>query len=463
MSDVYLRERAQDIRELGQRLLYFLHNSEQELRTLDKPIILVVRELTTSVLVSIPKDKLLAVVSLEGAVNSHAAILSRALGIPSVMGVNLNLAQVNGKQAIVDGYSGEIFIQPTQSLLIEYQGLIQEESELSFVVNRELDLPAKTQDDRQVEILLNAGLSADTNIAINQGIDGVGLYRTEISFLLQQRFPSEDEQFKWYRSVLVSYPKKQVVMRTLDIGGDKALPYFSIEEENPFLGWRGIRFTLDHPDIFIIQLRAMLRASCDSQNLSILLPMVSRTQELDDAVQLIEQAYDEVYELDNRVRMPRIGIMIEVPSMLYLLPLIADKIDFVSVGTNDLTQYLLAVDRNNSRVSDVYEAMHPAVVMALKQIHDTCKQYHLPVCICGELAGDPMGALLLIGLGYETLSMNASNVARTKYLIRQTKFSELQYLANKALSKPYGSDIYSMMLNYFEECEFTGFIRAGKK
>ncbi|MFA0121373.1 putative PEP-binding protein, partial [Vibrio sp. 10N.261.48.A2] len=157
------------------------------------------------------------------------------------------------------------------------------------------------------------------------------------------------------------------------------------------------------------------------------------------------------------------GIMIEVPSMLYLLPLIADKVDFVSVGTNDLTQYLLAVDRNNSRVSDVYESMHPAVIMALKHIHDTCKQYQLPVCICGELAGDPMGALLLTGLGYETLSMNTSNVARTKYLIRQSKLSELQDLANEALSKPYGSDIYSMMLNYFEEREFTGFIRAGKK
>ncbi|ARP39191.1 phosphoenolpyruvate--protein phosphotransferase [Vibrio syngnathi] len=463
MSDVYLRERAQDVRELGQRLLYFLHNSEHELRTLDKPIILVVRELTASVLASIPKEKLLAVISLEGAANSHAAILSRALGIPSVMGVNLNLAQANGKQAIVDGYSGEIFIEPTQNLLKEYQGLILEESELSSMVNRDLYLPAKTQDDKQVEILLNAGLSADTNIAINQGVDGVGLYRTEISFLLQQRFPSEDEQFKQYRSVLASYPEKQVVMRTLDIGGDKALPYFPIEEDNPFLGWRGIRFTLDHPDIFIIQLRAMLRASCDSQNLSILLPMISGAQELDDAVLLIEQAYDEVYELDNRVRMPRVGIMIEVPSMLYILPLIADKVDFVSVGTNDLTQYLLAVDRNNSRVSDVYESMHPAVIMALKHIHDTCKQYQLPVCICGELAGDPMGALLLIGLGYETLSMNTSNVARTKYLIRQSHLVELQDLANKALSKPYGSDIYSMMLNYFEEREFTGFIRAGKK
>ncbi|MDN3614127.1 phosphoenolpyruvate--protein phosphotransferase [Vibrio gallaecicus] len=463
MSDVYLRERAQDIRELGQRLLYFLHNTEYEQRSLEKPIILVVRELTASVLASIPKGKLLAVVSLEGAANSHAAILSRALGVPAVMGLSLNLEQINGKQAIVDGYSGEVFIEPDSNLLSEYGELVLEESELSSMVNQELFKPALTQDGRHVDILLNAGLSADTNIALNQGVDGVGLYRTEISFLLQQRFPSEDEQVKQYCSVLESYPNKQVVMRTLDIGGDKALPYFPIEEDNPFLGWRGIRFTLDHPDIFIIQLRAMLRASCDSQNLSILLPMISGAQELDDAIKLIEQAYDEVSLLDSRVRMPRIGIMLEVPSIVYLLPLIANKVDFVSVGTNDLTQYLLAVDRNNSRVASVYESMHPAVIMALKQIHDTCKQHSLPVCICGELAGDPMGALLLVGLGYDTLSMNTSNVARTKYLIRQSTHQELQDLANKALSQPYGSSIYSMMLRYFEEREFTGFIRAGKK
>lgn len=463
MSDVYLRERAQDVRELGQRLLYFLHNTEQEVRSIDKPIILVVRELTASVLASIPKEKLLAVISLEGAANSHAAILSRALGIPAVMGLTLNLEHVNGRPAIVDGYSGEVFIDPSENLLSQYGELVLEETELSSMVNKELFQPAITEDGYRVEVMLNAGLSADNNIAINQGVDGVGLYRTEISFLLQHRFPSEDEQVKLYRSVLSTYSNKQVVMRTLDVGGDKALPYLPIEEDNPFLGWRGIRFTLDHPDIFIVQLRAMLRASCEHDNLSILLPMISGSQELDDAIELIEQAYAEVSLIDDRVRMPRIGIMIEVPSMLYLLPLIASKVDFVSVGTNDLTQYLLAVDRNNSRVASVYESMHPAVIMALKQIFDTCEQHSLPVCICGELAGDPIGALLLVGLGYRSLSMNTSNVARIKYLVRQSTQEDLQKLAQNALTQPYGSAIYSMMLDYLDERGFSGFIRAGKK
>ncbi|ENM5842117.1 phosphoenolpyruvate--protein phosphotransferase [Vibrio mimicus] len=463
MSDVYLRERAQDIRELGQRLLFFLLNTESTQPKIDKPVILVVRELTASILAALPKDKLLAVVSLEGAANSHAAILSRALGIPAVMGVSINLRDINGKKGIVDGYSGKLFISPSKTILNEYRALANEERELARMVNDAIREPAFTIDGARVELLLNAGLSADTSIAVNQGVDGVGLYRTEISFLLQHRFPSEEEQTQQYRHVLNMYPHQRVVMRTLDIGGDKPLPYLPIEEDNPFLGWRGIRFTLDHPDIFIIQLRAMLKASAESGNLSILLPMISGAKELDDALKFIYQAYQEVSLLDPRIVMPQIGIMIEVPSMLYLLPLIADKIDFVSVGTNDLTQYLLAVDRNNARVADVYESMHPAVVMALKQIQVTCETHQIPVCVCGELAGDPIGALLLIGLGYTTLSMNTSNVAKVKYLVRHSELAELKQLADCALIQPYGRDIYDMMLAYIEKHGFAGFVRAGKK
>ncbi len=463
MSDVYLRERAQDIRELGHRLLYFLHNTEQEQPVLEHPVILVVRELTATTLASIPKDKLLAVVSTEGAANSHAAILSRALGIPAVMGAGINLKAISGKQGIVDGYSGKILVTPSRQLLKEYRALVNEERELSSMVNQRILEPACTKDNQRIEILLNAGLSADTNIAENQGVDGVGLYRTEISFLLQHRFPSEEEQTQQYQAVLNTYPNKRVVMRSLDIGGDKALPYLPIEEDNPFLGWRGIRFTLDHPDIFLMQVRAMMRASAESQNLSILLPMVSGAQELDDAIDLIERAYQEVSEIDERIRMPEIGVMIEVPSMIYLLPLIADKVDFVSIGTNDLTQYLLAVDRNNARVSDVYESMHPAVIMALDQIQKMCDRLNLPVCICGELAGEPIGALLMVGLGYRSLSMNTSNVAKVKYLLCQVDSTELKALADKALMQPYGNEIYNMMRTFFEDKGFAGFIRAGKR
>ncbi|MGL6258329.1 phosphoenolpyruvate--protein phosphotransferase [Vibrio sp. WXL103] len=461
MSDPYLKERAQDFRELGQRLLFFLHNTEQTHQSIDNPIILVVQELTASLLASVPKDKLLAVVSIEGAANSHAAILSRALGIPAVMGLECDISQLNGLTGIVDGYSGKLFISPNQQLLHEYRGLLHEERELACMVSSHSDKPAVTEDGLGVNIMLNSGLSADSSIAVNQGVDGVGLYRTEISFLLQHRFPSEEEQEGQYRAVLAAYPNKNVVMRTLDIGGDKALPYFPIEEENPFLGWRGIRFTLDHPDIFLIQMRAMLRASQNNDNLSILLPMVSNVQELDDALTLFEQAFAEVSAL-YPIQRPTIGVMIEVPSMLYLLPHLAEKIDFVSVGTNDLTQYLLAVDRNNSRVSTLYETMHPAVLSALKHIHVICESVSLPVCVCGELAGDPMGALLLVGMGYRSLSMNTSNVAKVKYLLCHSSQQELEQLAETALSQPYAQAIYDMMLSHFEYKEFAGFVRAGK-
>ncbi|MCY9869564.1 phosphoenolpyruvate--protein phosphotransferase [Vibrio barjaei] len=462
MSDVYMRERAQDVKELGQRLLFFLHNTEQPIHEFNEPVILVVRELTASILASVPKEQLLAVVSLEGAANSHAAILSRAMGIPAVMGVNTNPERLSGKVGIVDGYSGEIFPDPSNELLLEYQELVTEETELSRMVEQTVDLEASTNDGKRIQIMLNAGLSADTSISLNKNVDGVGLYRTEISFLLQQQFPSEEEQVHQYRSVLGAYPTKRVVMRTLDIGGDKPLPYLPIDEDNPFLGWRGIRFTLDHPDIFLIQLRAMLRASEGLDNLSILLPMVSSVQELDGATALIEQAYQEVSAEHPKVKRPEIGVMIEVPSMLYLLPFMAQKVDFVSVGTNDLTQYLLAVDRNNAQVADIYETLHPSVLAAMKHIFETCRSYHLPVCICGELAGDPIGALLLVGLGYDTLSMNTSNVAKVKYLLRQTSQQELKLLADKALMQPYGETIYNQMRDYFEDKGLAGFIRAGK-
>lgn len=463
MSDAYLRERAQDIRELGQRLLYFLYNGESVECDWQQPVILITRELTASILASVSKDMLAAVISMEGAANSHAAILSRALGIPAVMGVDLKPEDLQGKLAIVDGYTGDIYIEPDQHIVHEYRQLQKEEFELSRLVEGQLDKSTSTQDGQKIDLYLNAGLSADSNIALNKGVEGVGLFRTEIPFLLQHRFPSEDEQTQQYRAILSAYRDKSVVMRTLDVGGDKQLPYLSIDEDNPFLGWRGIRFTLDHPDIFLMQLRAMLKASIGLDNMEIMLPMISGIKELDDALLFIDQAYGEVSELSEvPLKRPRVGIMIEVPSILYLLPQVAERVDFISVGSNDLTQYLLAVDRNNARVSDVYDALHPAVIAALKHIIDVSRRYNLPVCVCGELAGDPLGAMLLVGLGYRSLSMNTSNVARIKYILRHTSSSELSQLALQANQCSVGEHIRIMMEKYIDNKGLGGFIRAGK-
>ncbi|MEZ9834015.1 phosphoenolpyruvate--protein phosphotransferase [Vibrio breoganii] len=463
MNDIYLQERSQDVRELGQRLLYFLYHSQAKEIKLEKPVIFVVNELTTTLLASVPRDKLLGVISLQGGVNSHAAILSRALGIPSVIGSNLKGIEADDRHIILDGYSGEVLLNPTAKEMSDYQKLLAEEQEVRSMVESEVREPALTSDKVPITILLNAGLGGDASYSFFDVVDGVGLYRTEISFIVKQAFPSEDEQVETYRKVLAYSQGKPVVMRTLDIGGDKSLPYFPMEEENPFLGWRGIRFTLDHPDIFLIQVRAMMRASVGQKSeLKILLPMISGVPELDSALSLIAQAYHEVALTHPRVKKPKVGIMLEVPSMIYLLPVIAKRIDFVSVGTNDLTQYLLAVDRNNSQVSELYEVVHPSVLMALKQIHDACRYSKIPVSICGELAGDPIGVLLLLGLGFKQLSMNSANVANIKYVIRQSNLDDLEALASQAITKAYASDVHKLAFDYLEKRDLAGFVRPGK-
>ncbi|WP_028023853.1 phosphoenolpyruvate--protein phosphotransferase [Enterovibrio calviensis] len=466
MSDPYLRERANDVKELGQRLLYFLENQQSKQWNFDEPVVLFARELTAAMLAAIPRDSLAGVVAEEGAVNAHAAILARALGIPAVMGVEFNPQLIHQKNVVLDGFKGRVLVEPSEPILEEYKRLRDEELELQQEVDSAFTRQTETADGVRVEIYLNAGLSADTSIAINRGVDGVGLYRTEVPFLMQRSFPSEDDQVKQYRSILDSYPTQSVVMRTLDIGGDKPLPYLKIEEDNPFLGWRGIRFTLDHPDIFLIQVRAMLRASIGRDNLAILLPMISGLSELLEAKTLVDRAFTEVAELalldGKTLNKPRLGIMVEVPSVLYQFDAIAPHIDFLSVGTNDLTQYLLAVDRNNARVADVYDTFHPSVLAVLHQILLNSQRLKLPVSVCGEFAGDPIGAALLVGMGYRQLSMNTRSVAKIKYVLR--------HIPSKALKKHVAAmqklcltgEIRKASEDFLECYHLGGLIRVGK-
>lgn len=466
MKDAYLKERAHDIRELGQRLLFFLQNEDVIEYQWDEPRVLLTRELTAAMLATIPRDKLAGVVAQEGAANSHAAILSRALGIPAIMGVDFIPEKIHNCQVVVDGYRGDFLVNPNRHVLKEYRRLLREENELDKTVESALANCAVTKDNQRVYVHLNAGLSADTSIAVNRGVDGVGLYRTEVPFLLQRSFPSEEEQTAQYRSILALYPNKPVVMRTLDIGGDKPLPYLSIEEDNPFLGWRGIRFTLDHPEIFLIQVRAMLKASIGLDNMDILLPMISGVAELDESIILIERAFEEVSKHAQQqgkvLHRPRLGIMIEVPSILYQLPALKGKVDFISVGSNDLTQYLLAVDRNNARVANVYDALHPAVLHALKHILTSSQQLGIPVSVCGELAGDPVGALLLVGMGYRSLSMNTRNVAKIKYILRQITSDEMSALTQQVMMSSLATDVRATTTRFVEDKGLGGFIRAGK-
>lgn len=467
LDDSYLRERASDIRDLGNRLLFNLQSLNAEPLGTPEHFILVAEEVTASMIAEYQHLGLSGIVSLCGSINSHAAILARALALPAIMGIErIPLEQLDKKLAIIDGYTGELFVDPNTTLIHEYQHLIAEESALTDKVKQVEKLPAITPDGNEISLLLNAGLSSGFEHSINSGAAGVGLYRTEIPFMDRSCFPSELEQTKLYQQVLMAFPQKNVTMRTLDVGGDKSLPYFPIVEDNPFLGWRGIRITLDHPEIFLLQVRAMMRANIDQQNLEIMLPMISSVAEVDEALRLINQAYFELNSeqsiRDGKILVkPKIGIMIEVPSVVFQLAELAQKVDFFSVGSNDLTQYLLAVDRNNARVANIYSSYHPAVLRALNLIAQQAKKEFVPLSLCGELASEPAGALLLLAMGYDKLSMNPHNIAKIKWVIRHVEMKKAKLILLKALSFSDTQQVHNYLNEQLELLGLGGFVRAG--
>ena len=463
LQDTYLRERASDLRALGQRLLFHLDDTTQGATQWPARFVLVADELTATLLAEVPQERLVGVVVRDGAANSHAAILVRAMGVPTVMGADIQPSLLTQRTLIVDGYRGELLVDPEPVLVQEYQRLISEELALSKLAEDDVEQPAQLKTGERIEVMLNAGLSPEHEQLLGGRVDGVGLYRTEIPFMLQSGFPSEEEQVAQYQGMLQLYPHKPVALRTLDIGSDKQLPYMPISEENPCLGWRGIRITLDQPEIFLIQVRAMLRANVSTGNLGILLPMITSLEEIDEAKRLIERAGREVEEmLGYAIPQPRIGIMLEVPSMIFLIPYLATRVDFISVGTNDLTQYLLAVDRNNTRVASLYDSLHPAMLQVLKHIIEQGTAAGLSVSLCGELAGDPMGALLLVGMGYRNLSMNGRSVARIKYLLRHIELAEAQSLTQRVLSAQMATEVRHQVSAFMERRGMGGLIRGGR-
>jgi phosphotransferase system enzyme I (PtsP) len=434
MNDDYLSERAVDIKELCSRVLFYLQDRGKIETEYNDDTVLVSEELTAAMLAEVPKDKLKGLISVKGSGNSHVAILARTMGIPTVMGVlDLPFSQLDGREVIVDGYKGEVVSNPSDELRDRYLSTIKEQDELIAGLENLKDEVCETADGHRVHLWVNTGLMTDVMHSIDQGAEGIGLFRTEVPFLLAERFPSEQEQTAIYREQLQAFAPKVVTMRTLDIGGDKALSYFPIEEANPFLGWRGIRVTLDHPEIFMAQVRAMLRASIGLENLQIMLPMISNIYEVSSALQLIKRAHRELVQEGLDVRFPPIGVMIELPAAVYQTRALARLVDFVSVGSNDLTQYLLAVDRNNPRVAHLYSAFHPAVLNALYQVVSQAQEEGKPVSICGEMAGDPGAAVLLVAMGFDVLSMNAMTLLKVKSVIRSISLDAAQDLLDQVM------------------------------
>jgi phosphotransferase system enzyme I (PtsP) len=463
LDNEYMRERAVDIKDLGLRVLSYLQKDDRAKPHYAEKTILIGETLAPTDLAEVPEGCLAGVISVKGSGNSHVAILARAMKVPTVMGVSeAPIHELQDQEIIVDGYYGQVHISPPASLRMEFERLIEEEKKLDAELDEIRDLPAVTTDGHRVGLLVNTGLGADISISLAAGAEGVGLYRTEVPFLMRDRFPSGEEQRIIYRQLLASFAPRPVIIRTLDVGGDKPLPYFPIKEDNPFLGWRGIRITLDHPEIFLSQVRAMMRASEGLNNMRVMLPLITDVTEVDEALRLLKKAYTEVCSEGYLVEMPQIGVMIEVPSAVYQARALAKRVDFLSVGSNDLTQYLLAVDRNNPRVANLYDALHPAVLRALIQTVEGAHQEGKHVSICGELAGDPVAVILLLAIGFDSLSMNAASVGRVRWIIRRISKKKALKLLHEVLSMESAVMIRCHMELALEKAGLGHLIRAGR-
>ncbi|WP_028469954.1 phosphoenolpyruvate--protein phosphotransferase [Neptunomonas japonica] len=433
-DDPYMRARGEDVKNIAIKLMTQMAKHERTTSPDSQtPIIIAGDLISIADLSEYNSSQIQGIISTSGSALSHTSIVANALGLPAVMGVSdLNIKRFSGQLSVVDGNRGEVVISPPKEMVHEYRMLAKHEQQFNETLAKYKDLPAVTLDGFHVTLHTNTGLLADVSPGLRNGAEGVGLYRSEIPFMVHDSFPTEEEQYQVYKEVIDAYSPRPVSMRTLDIGGDKQLPYFSFKEDNPYLGWRGIRFTLDNTALQIAQIRAMLRAAHGRDNLQILVPMVSRIDEIKAIKELIQQSLLELKKEGKQVTKPKLGIMIEVPSAMLLLDKVAPYIDFVSIGSNDLTQYLLAVDRNNPKVSSLFDHLHPAVLVALQMIKKKCSELNLPVSLCGEMAADPASVLLLIAMGFDRLSLSAHRIPKIKWLIRQLKREDLLKLLTKA-------------------------------
>lgn len=438
MSNAYLKDRAADFKDIGQRVLRHLLGISERQRPLATGIVLVAAGVSLSDLAMVEQQELKGVVLASGGVTSHAAILAKSLEIPTVVGAERAEEVIReGDQLIVDGNAGVVYVNPGTEILREFDRLEREYR----AFNRELEtlhgLPAETLDGHRVRLCANIGLLGDMNLARLHGAEGVGLYRTEVPFLSHRDFLTEDEQVDLYRRVVDGMGGKPVTIRTLDLGADKYPPYMNIpREDNPFLGWRSIRISLELPEIFKTQLRAILRTAVQ-RPVRIMFPMISSLEEIQRAKEMLAEAHAELEASGEAVpaQLP-VGMMMEVPSAVYLAPYLVREVDFISIGTNDLIQYVLAVDRNNRKVAPLYEPLHPAVIQMVASAVNAAKQAGKPVSICGEMAADPVCTLLLVGLGFDDLSMGPFFIPVIKRLIRAMTFETARSLAEEVLTMP---------------------------
>ncbi|AEE91139.1 PEP-protein phosphotransferase of PTS system (enzyme I) [Tepidanaerobacter acetatoxydans Re1] len=448
MKNAYMKERSVDIKDVGSRIIKNVLGITSDSFSFTERVIIIARDLTPSDTAQMDKDKVLAFATDMGGRTSHTAIMARSLEIPAVVGLkNITDKVKDGDIVVIDGNDGIVYINPDDSILQKYKKLKQDYLEYRKKLKELKELPAETSDKlRKVEISANIGTPKDVKGAIENGAEGVGLYRTEFLYMDRETLPTEEEQFNAYREVIEKMAPRPIIIRTLDIGGDKKLTYLDMPEElNPFLGWRAIRMCLDRPSILKTQLRAILRASAYG-NAKIMYPMVSGTEEVRRANAILNEAKQELkaegIPFDENLE---VGIMVEIPSAAITADILAKEVDFFSIGTNDLIQYTLAVDRMNEHISYLYEPLHPAVLRLIKNVIDASHKAGKWTGMCGEMAGDTSATAILLGMGLDEFSMSASSIPQVKKIIRSLTYDEAKQIAEKALSMNEADEIRNMV------------------
>lgn len=437
VDDELMRQRATDIRDIRTRMLRLLLGiSSVDIASVPAGTVLAAKDLTPSMTVGLKKENISAILTEIGGKTSHSAILARALDIPAVLGIPQVLDQVSdGQQAIVDGESGEVILSPDEDTLKRYTAQWKEQQEQKAMLSVYRDRKTQDADGRNYELYSNIGSVAEAQIALENGAEGIGLFRTEFLFMDRTAMPTEQEQYEAYKAVSDIMQGKEVIIRTLDVGGDKEISYLKMEsEQNPFLGWRAIRYCLEESDLFKVQLRALLRAGAEHKSIKIMLPLVTGVQEIRAAKQLLEECKQELaaqgIAYDDNIQ---VGIMIETPAAALIADLLAKEAAFFSIGTNDLTQYTLAVDRGNAKVENLYTTLHPAVLRSIRSIIRAAKEAKIPVGMCGEAAADPALIPLLLEFGLDEMSVSASSILKTRKIVSQWSQKETAEVEQKAM------------------------------
>jgi phosphotransferase system enzyme I (PtsP) len=443
MADPYLRERSADMEDIGRRIIDAMEGNDATSVKLKEKRVIVAEEIFPSDLAMLDHDKILGIVTEKGNIYSHAAIMAKSLGIPAVLGISGLIKAANVKdEIIVDGTSGHVYINPDNAVIKEYARLEQDHAGRMKELEGLRDLPAITSDGVAIVLSANIGLISDVRVANMHGADGVGLYRTEFPYMARPAFPSRTEQALIYSKILDGFPGQTINIRTLDIGGDKGLPYFTYpNEDNPFLGWRSIRVSLERQDIFREQLAGILLSS-GAGTPTIMFPLITSLDEIRQIKEILASVRDELIREGHDVRgyIP-LGIMIEVPAAVQIVDFLIREVDYVSIGTNDLIQYTLAADRNNPRVKQYYDPHHPAVLHSIKRVADAALKAGKKASVCGEMAADPLNALLLIGMGISEFSLSAPSIPIVKQAIRTHSLESCRKLARGVLACRSGADV----------------------